>query len=127
MIRPAEVGIRIMRKQDRYLTDAAKFFGMGVFLLLVIVLVPDAGGAEHKSFFAVAQDSPWSRMFDWAAAWCSAKIILLSLSVFLVLDALLSVMIRGEHQAACVALFILAIFPVLLGFFGIYELVKAVL
>ena len=116
-----------MRKQDRSLTDATRFFALGVFLLLIVFLVPDAGRIEHRSFFAVARDSAWGQPFDWAAAWCSTKIILLSLSAFLVLDAFLSLMVWSEYQTVCILVLILAIFPVLLGFFGIYELVKAVL
>lgn len=115
-----------MRKQERELTDATRFFALGALLLLMVVLTPDAGQMAHKSFFAVARDSAWSRPLDWAAVWCSAKIILLSISIFLVLDALLSLMIRAEHQTACVVVFVLATVPVLLGFFGVYELVKAV-
>ena len=116
-----------MQRQNRDLTGAAKFFWVGVLLLLFVLLVPDAGRLEHKSFFAVAQSSTWSQLFDWAAAWCSAKIILLSLSVFLVLDAFLALMSRTQYQIACMLLFILAIVPVLLGVFGIYELAKALL
>ena|SRR5215469_6921650 len=116
-----------MRREDRRLTDATKFFWVGVFLLLVVFFVPDAGRIGHRSFFAVARSSAWGQLFDWAAAWCSAKIILLSLGVFLVLDAFLSLMIRTENQIACLLLFILAILPVLLGLFGFYELAKALL
>lgn len=123
----SEVVTQTMRRQDRQLADAAKFFWIGTFLLLVVFLTPDAGRMEHRSFFAVARSSPWSQLFDWPAAWCSVKIILLSLSVFFVLDAFLSLMIRTEHQIACGLLFIMAIVPVLLGVFGFYELAKAVL
>jgi len=116
-----------MQHQNRDLTGAPKFFWVGIFLLLVVFLAPDAGRLDHRSFFAVAQSSPWSQLFDWAAAWCSVKIILLSLSLFLVLDAFLSLLIRMEHQIACVLLFSFAIVPVVLGVFGLYELIKAVL
>lgn len=115
-----------MRKHDRELTDASRFFILGAFLLSMVLLIPDAGQLAHKSFFAAARDSAWGQLFEWAAAWCSAKIILLSVSIFFVLDALLSLMIRAEQQAACVVVFLLAIAPVILGFFGFYELVKAV-
>ena len=40
---------------------------------------------------------------------------------------MLSLMMQSEHHAICVALFLLAILPMLLGLFGFYELVKAVL
>ena len=116
-----------MQQQNGDLTGAARFFWIGVVLLLVVFLVPDAGQLDHRSFFAVARSSAWSQLFDWAAAWCSVKIILLSFSVLLVLDAFLSLMIRSEHQIACVLLFILAIVPAALGLFGFYELAKAVL
>lgn len=116
-----------MQLKNRESADAAKFFWLGVFLLLVVFLLPDAGRMEHRSFFAMAQRSAWGQLFEWAAAWCSAKIILLSVSVFLVLDAFLSLMIRTRYQKTCALLFLLAVVPVLVGLFGVYELAKAVL
>src|SRR5579864_3125974 len=106
-----------MQRQNSDLTSAARFFWVGVFLLLAVFLLPDSSRMEHSSFFALAQHSAWGELFEWAAAWCSAKIILLSLSVLLVLDAFLGLLIRTEYRTACVLLFILAVVSMLLGIF----------
>ena len=105
---------------------AAKLLFMGVVLLGAVFLIPDAGDAEHRSFFAVAQESIWGRLFEWPAAWCSAKIIVLSISALLVVEAMLKLAMRAQLQMACTALLVLAVFPVLLGVFGFYQFVKAV-
>lgn len=107
--------------------DIAKLLFLAMLLFGAVFLIPDAGHLQHKSFFSVAQDSPWTQPFDWPAVWCSAKIIVLSASLLLVLEAILSLMIRTEHPTACVALLVLAVVPALLGCFGFYELIKAVL
>lgn len=105
----------------------AKLLLLALLLFGVVFLIPDVGQSQHKSFFSVAQDSPWTQPFDWPAVWCSAKIIVLSVSLLLVLEAVLSLMVRTDHPTACVALLVLAVVPTFLGFFGLYELVKAVL
>jgi hypothetical protein len=114
------------RAQPKNFKGAAKLLVVGVILLGAVFLIPDAGRVEHRSFFAVAQDSFWGHLFEWPAAWCSAKIIVLSVSALLILEALLTLAMRTQHQIACMALLVLAVFPVLLGFFGFYQFVKAV-
>lgn len=113
--------------QQRSRGDIARLFLLAALLLGAVFLIPDAGQLQHKSFFSVALDSPWSQPLDWAAVWCSAKIIGLSVSVLLVLEAILALMMRAEYPAVCMALFGLSVAPALLGFFGFYELFKAIL
>ena len=114
------------RAQQKDFISATKFLLLGVILLGVVLLIPDAGQVEHRSFFSVAEDSLWGRLFEWSAAWCSVKIIVLSISALLIVEAMLKVAMHAQHQIACMALLVLAIFPVLLGFFGFYQFVKAV-
>ena len=104
-----------------------KLFLLAALLLGAIFLVPDAGQLQHKSFLSVAWDSPWTQPLDWSAVWCSTKIVVLSACVFLVLEAVLSVMMRTGHPTACMALLVLSIVPASLGCFGFYELIKAFL
>jgi hypothetical protein len=115
-----------VRARPRDFIGAAKLLLLGVILLGVVLLIPDAGRVEHRSFFSVAQDSLWGHLFEWAAAWCSVKIIVLSISALLILDAMLSLAMDAQHQIACMTLLILAIFPLALGCFGFYQFVKAV-
>ena len=116
-----------MQQGKRGLLNAARLSVIGALLLAAVFLILDAGHGAHKSFFAVAIQSAWSDVFDWPAAWCSVKIIALGIAVLMLLDAMLSLFIKGDHQRVCIALIICAIFPLLLGFFGFYQLAKAVL
>lgn len=113
--------------QNRNFIGVTKLLLLGALLLGAVFLIPDSGQLQHRSFISVAQDSPWSHLFDWPAAWCSAKIIGLSVSAILILEAILKAMMHSAHQTACMVLLVLAIVPMLLGFFGLYEFVKAVL
>lgn len=113
--------------QSGNLTNVAKFLLLGVLLLGVVFLIPDAGRLEHTSFFSVAQHSLWGRLFEWPAAWCSAKIIVLSISALLIVEACLTVAMRVGYPMACMALLFLAILALGLGTFGFYELAKALL
>ena len=115
-----------VRVQQKEFISATKFVLLGVILFGAVLLIPDAGRVEHRSFFSVAEDSLWGRPFEWPAAWCSVKIIVLSISALLVLEAMLTLAMHAQQQIACMALLVLAIFPVLLGFFGFYQFVKAV-
>lgn len=120
-------GETIAPAQRRSRRDIARLFLLAALLLGVVFLIPDAGQLQHRSFFSVARESSWTQPFDWPAIWCSAKIIVLSVAVLLVLEAILALMMRAEYPAVCMALLALSVVPTLLGFFGFYELVKAVL
>lgn len=109
------------------LSNAIKFLVLGVLLLGLIFLIPDAGQLEHRSFFSVAQHSHWAKWFEWPAAWCSAKIIVLSLSALFILEASLTVAMRAKFRTVGTVLMLLCIPALLLGSFGLYELAKAVL
>jgi hypothetical protein len=115
-----------LQEQQRHFLGATKLFLVGVMLMIAVFLIPDAGQAEHRSFFSVAQDSFWGRLFEWPAAWCAVKIIAFSISALLILEAILSLAMHTEHRAACTVLVVLAAAPVLLGVFGFYQFVKAV-
>jgi hypothetical protein len=109
------------------LRNAIRLCLIGGCVLAFVFLTPDAGRQIHQSFFAVARQSLWSHIADWSAAWCSVKIILLGIGVFLMVDALGSLMIRMKNDVFGVGLLCLGVFPVLLTMFGCFELVKALL
>lgn len=114
-------------RHDDFVGQATRLCLIGAFFLAIVFLAPDAGQAEHQSFFAVAHHCTWSRFWEWAAAWCSMKIIFLSMGVMVILDALAHLFIRSQNQIAELMTLTLAIFPALLLLFGLYDLVKAVL
>ena len=75
----------------------------------------------------MAEASPWDRWWDWAAAWCSVKIILLSLGTGLVLAALAILLTLLHRESVARAVLLLLVAP-LTGFcVGVFFLVKAVL
>jgi hypothetical protein len=99
---------------------------LGGGLVALVFLSPDTGHAAHKSFFSVAYQAHWSRHSNLAAAWCSVKIILLGLGVFLIVDALGNLAIRVQQEVLGMVVLFLGIVPVWLCVFGSYELVKTV-
>lgn len=116
-----------MHKQARDLWESVRLVAIGISLLVVIFAVPNFGYAEHKSIFAVAMQSGWGNFFDWPSAWCSAKIILLGLAALAFVNAVLGLLLDTEYEGASMAVFISAILPLLVGVFGVYELIKAIL
>jgi len=106
--------------------NAAKLFALATFLLAVVLLVPDAGQIQGQTFFTVAINTTWSRLYEWAAAWCSVKIILLSIAVLFAIDATGTLLVKRGDEPIRFVLFPSIVVPVLLLLFGIYELVKAV-
>lgn len=116
-----------MPTQHSNSTTIVRFLLLGILLLGVVFLIPDAGQLEHRSFFTVAQHSVWGQLFEWPAAWCSTKIIVLSISALLIVEASLTVAMRVGYRMACMALLFLAILALALGTFGFYELAKALL
>ena len=99
----------------------------GIYLIGLVFLVPHSGYREGRSFFVVASSSPWERWWDWPAAWCSIKIILLSLGVALVTLSL-ALFARILHRKKLARFFLLLMTAPGLGFWaGMFLLVKALL
>lgn len=75
----------------------------------------------------MAQASPWDRWWDWAAAWCSVKIILLSLGIISLIAAL-GILLKSLNQEFWAkAILVLSAVPGLGVGLGAYYLVKALL
>jgi len=114
------------QKQVKDLWESIRLVAIGISLLAVIFVVPDIGSSEHKSIFAVAMQSRWGHYFDWPSAWCSMKIILLGLAALAFVNAVLGLLLDTEFKGASVAMLISAILPLLVGFFGVYGVIKAI-
>ena len=120
--------IGMLRKHDlAECWNAFRLCLIGGCVLAFVFLTPDAGRQAHQSFFAVAHQSLWSHFADWAAAWCSVKIVLFGIAVLLMVDALGTLTIRMKNEVLGVGLLCLGVFPVLLTMFGCFELIKALL
>jgi hypothetical protein len=117
----------MQKNQTEELVDMTKVLGFVAVLLAVIFLLPNAGHDRNQTFFAVAIHSLWGKWFEWAAMWCSAKIILLSAAILLAIDAVGTLLVRTGKELIGVVLLTSIVIPVLLFLFGAYELLKAVL
>jgi len=115
------------QKQVKDLWESMRLVAIGILLLAVIFIVPDVGATEHKSIFAVAMQSHWGQHLDWESAWCSVKIILLGLAALAFVKAVLGLLLDRDFKGSDMAVFISAILPLLVGFFGVYGLIKAIL
>jgi hypothetical protein len=98
----------------------------GFFFLTIVFLSPHAGYLDGVSFFSIARSSPWERWGDWPAAWCSLKVIFLSLGVFLVLSALGSLFKLSARKTPAKVVLTLISAPVAGFWLGLYYLIKAV-
>ena len=106
---------------------ALLLYAIGFWFLVLVFLAPDAGYVTGRSFFNVAEASPWDRWWDWAAAWCSVKIILLSVGAGSVLAAV-AVLLRLLHrESLAMAVLLLMVAPLAGICAGVFFLVKAVL
>jgi hypothetical protein len=114
---------------------AEKIFTLGGLLLLAGIglisfafFTPDAGGHPAAgSFFKIAASASWGKLFDRTAAWCSFKIILFSLGLFLVIDVLGTILLVFKHKKLAWMVYALHLAPCLGVLLGGYCLLKALL
>lgn len=106
---------------------AVLFCLAGVCLLGFAWFAPDFGGHQGLSFIQVARHSSWHHVLDWEAAWCSLKIILLSLGVCLVIESLGTWLMKIGHVLMGVSTYLLHIVPVMGLLAGSYYLIKSLL
>jgi hypothetical protein len=114
-------------QEKRDLKHMTHFLVMGLVVLGIVFLTPYNGLFHERSFFSVVASSHWLNFGDWVAAWCSIKIMLLSVAVvFLVLSVEEMLLYRQSIRLANIA--ILALLVPVLGFgMGIYYLIKSLL
>jgi hypothetical protein len=99
---------------------------VGVGLLGFAFFVPDAG--DHPgSFFRVAMQTTWQNLLDWPAAWCSLKIILLSVGLFLIIESTGTVLAVKQLKPLVLPVFLMQAVPCLGFLLGGYYLIKSLL
>jgi hypothetical protein len=79
---------------------------VGVGLVGVTFFVPDAGG-HPGSFFRVAMQTTWQNLLDWPVAWCSLKIILLSVGLFLIIESTGTVLAVKQFKLLVLPVFLM--------------------
>ena len=98
----------------------------GISMLVIAFFLPDAGH-QRGAFLTVATSSSWQKPFDWPAARCSVKIVLLAGLLFLGVDALLAILLRLKLEKLAFLVFCVEVLPVLGILIGVYYLLKALL
>ena len=101
-------------------------FGVvGICLIGFAMFAPDAGSHRGWGFIQVVRQSSWHHSLDWAAAWCSLKIIFLSLGLCLIIEACGTVLMKLEHELMGFLVYLLHVVPVLGFLAGSYYLIKS--
>ena len=99
---------------------------VGIGLLGFVFFAPNAVGYEG-SFFQVAMQCTWQNLLDWPAAWCSMKIILLSVGLFLIIESTGTMLAVRRFKSLVMPVFMMQGVPCLGLLFGSYYLVKSLL
>ena len=99
---------------------------VGFGLLGFAFFAPNVGG-HSGSFFSVAMQTTWENLLDWPAVWCSLKIILLSVGLFLIIESTGTVLAVKKLKSLVLPVFLMQAVPLLGLLFGGYYLVKSLL
>jgi hypothetical protein len=95
------------------------FFGIAFF-------TPDPG--QHPgAFFSIATQTTWKHVLEWPAAWCSLKIILSSIGLFLVIESAGTILSLRKRKSLALSVFFLQTLPCLGFLFGSFYLMKSLL
>ena len=114
-----------MNREQEISWKSAIFFIAGISLLGFALFAPDAESHRGWGFIHVVRQATWHRSLDWEAAWCSLKIILLSLGFWLMIEAGGMVLIKFEHELMGFLVYLLHIVPALGFLVGSYYLIKS--
>jgi len=106
--------------------DLGFFFLLGLILCGVAFLAPDAG---HRigAFFTLAAHTSWLVWFQAQPAWCSLKIILFSIGLFFVIDAVGAGLGRLGHPSFAWTVHSLQLANLALFLAGGFYFIKALL
>ncbi len=114
-------------KDDKVFGLSSTLFLIGISLVSLAFFGPDAAGPRVGSFFQLATSSTWGNWFNLAAAWCSLKINLLSLGLFLIIECLGTFLAVTGRRRLAWAVYTLHLLPGLGFLTGGYYLIKALL
>jgi len=113
--------------EEKTFKPGSTLFLTGISLVCLAFFGPDAAGHRAGSFFEVAASSSWGKWLELAAAWCSFKIMLLSLGLFLVLESLVAILASSQSHHFTRVVYSLHILPCFGFLMGSYYLIKALL
>ena len=115
-----------MTFEGHRIREVASLFLIGIGLAGIGFFAPDAGG-HAGAFFSIAMSSPWLKLFDLGPAWCSVKIILFGVGLFLIFDSLAIVFGRAKMKGLALALFCLEGAAFMLSLGGFFFFAKSLL
>ena len=114
-------------EHEKIINRCRKSLLAGFFLIGMVFFTPDVSRGMRGGFFRLATQSTWNKFLELPAAWCSCKIILLSLGLFLVIECLGTILaVFGLRRLAWVA-YLLHVLPSVLFLMGSYYVIKALL
>ncbi len=119
---------QIIRMHSGTLLEVALLYFIGLVLIVAALNAPHAGSEQGKSLFEVAHTSTWSQLGDWAAAWCSLKIMTIGVGALLIAIGLVVLLMLLGRRGAALGVFLAGALVATLGFgTGLFYLLKAVL
>ena len=98
----------------------------GIGLFGIAFFAPDAGH-QFGAFFKSATSCAWQQPLEMAAAWCSLKIVLFAIGLFLVIESLATLLAHSGQKVLALVVFSTEIISLLLFLNGGYYLLKALL
>jgi hypothetical protein len=111
------------KPQDSEARFICTCFMVGIGLSGIAWVAPDAGPGAG-SFFKIATQTSWGRLFEIQPAWCSLKIILLALGLILVLNAVGFMFVnpqRNKLAALILSSQALLLVGLMVGFFFLFK------
>ena len=101
--------------------------GLSLMGLVFFVPVPNAASSRGFGFLSIALGTSWGNWLDLPAACCSFKIILFSLGLFLIIEAVGTLMAVMKCKVIAAAIYCLHCIPALGMVLGIFCEIKALL
>ena len=113
-----------MRTEKLSASPLITLFLVGLGLFGIATYLP-GGGLQSLTFFKMAWNSSWRQWWEIPAAWGSFKIILFSLGLLLIIEAVGTALGRHNRRQLAVTIFALQAVSGLGILTGLYCLVKA--
>jgi hypothetical protein len=115
-------------REERIFKHGSILLLAGGSLVCLAFLSPNAPGASpDSSFFKVAISAHWGKFMDLTAAWCSLKIIIFCLGMFLVIESIGTILSLLRRTKTAMMIYCLHLIPCLGILIGSYCLIKALL
>jgi len=115
-----------MDRERKIIKDSAVLCISGLCLLGFAMFAPDAAHQRGLGFIHFVRQISWHhRPFDWPVAWCSVKIILLSLGLGLLIESLGRWLMKLGHELIGFLVYFLHMVPMAGLLAGGYYLVKS--